>query len=107
MPKENREINFSETELKIALMQFSARKGVKFTVENITEFNLNTKDTISVTMKVFDVNSGKAGTINYSNPEIAAAMMGYCMFLKIPLPKSGKKFVLAGEDGLSLNIKIQ
>ncbi len=107
MPKENRDIYFSETELKIALMQFSARKGIKFTVENITEFSLTTKDTIAISMKVFEVNAGKAGTVNYSNPEIAAAMMGYCMFLKIPLPKSGKKSVIARNEGLLLNIKVQ
>jgi len=107
MPRENRDIFFSEHEIKLALTQFSARKGIKFKVENITEFNAIIKNPISISMKVFDSSVNKTGTINFSNPEIAAAMMGYCMYLKIPLPKSGKKSLQVIDNELYLNIKIQ
>ncbi|MDG1859188.1 MAG: hypothetical protein P8I94_08795, partial [Emcibacteraceae bacterium] len=93
--------------LKLALSQFSARKGVKFKVENIIEFNLISKNPISVSMKVFDSVVNKTGTMKFSNPEIAAAMMGYCMYLKIPLPKSGKKSLQVKENEFYLNIKVQ
>ena len=107
MPRENRDILFSVHELKLALTQFSARKGVKFKVENITEFKTTTKNPISISMKVFDSAVSKEGVIKYSNPEIAAAMMGYCMYLKIPLPKEGKKSLKIHEDEFYLNIKFQ
>ncbi|MBL4602590.1 MAG: hypothetical protein JKY84_07590 [Emcibacteraceae bacterium] len=106
MPSENRDIFFTEHELKIALMQYSRRKGIKFNVENVSEFDLTTKNGIAVAMKVFNAGEGKAGTVKYSQPEIAAALMGYCMKLEVPLPKKGKKSLQSNEDGLYLNIKI-
>lgn len=107
MPTENRNIYFTENEVKIALMQFSARKGLKFNVENIKEIDLKTDGSISIALKVFDATANKVGTVNYAHPEIAAALMGYCMHLKIPLPKAGKKALKANDDGLFLNIRIQ
>ncbi|MCP5381883.1 MAG: hypothetical protein H6912_05880 [Kordiimonadaceae bacterium] len=106
MPTENRDIYFSENEVKIALMQFSARKGLNFKVENITGFNMINKETVSIELKVFDAQSGKTGTVKYGHPEIAAALMRYCMFLKIPLPKAGKKSLQSSKNGVFLNIKI-
>lgn len=105
MPRENRDIFFTEYELKIALTQFSARKGLAIKVENINEFLVNHK-LLAIAMKVFDVNTQKTGTVKYSNPEIAAAMMGYCMKLKIPLPKSGKKSLQTDGKDFYLNIKM-
>lgn len=107
MPTENRNIFFSENEVKIALVQFSAKKGLNFQVENINDFQLSEKSPISVALKVFDVNAGKTGTVNYPHPEIAAALMGYCMQLKIPLPRAGKKSLQSNKKQLYLNIKIQ
>ncbi len=103
MPREFRNIYFTENELKIALMQFSARKKVIFKVDNINEINIQTENPISVALKVFDVESNQLGAIKYSNAEVAAALMGYCMYLKIPLPKNGKnKVVLFVWTGLQL-----
>lgn len=94
MPKENREILFTENEVKIALMQFSARKGVKFNIENIKSFEINSVDAVSVKLEVFDAANNRTGTVDYAHPEVAAALLGYCMKLKIPLPKAGKKAVV-------------
>ncbi|MBT6031405.1 MAG: hypothetical protein HOH19_02435, partial [Kordiimonadaceae bacterium] len=80
MPRELRNIYFDESELKIALMQFSARQKLIFNVENINDVDVKEGPPISVSLKVFDLETGKVGTVNYSNPEIAAALMGYCMF---------------------------
>ncbi len=107
MPNENRNIYFTENEVKIALMQFSSRKGLSFKVENINEFNLSSGDNIGITLTVFDATVNKAGTVRYNQAEIAAALMAYCMFLKIPLPKAGKKSVQVKNGDLLLNIKIQ
>lgn len=107
MPTENRNIHFTENEVRIALMQFSARKGLKFNTDNINEFELTTDGTIAIALKVFDATENKAGTIKYAHPEIAAALMGYCMHLKIPLPKAGKKSLKSNDQGLYLNIRIQ
>lgn len=107
LPVENRNIYFTENEVKIALMKFSARKGHSFTTENISEFILNADAPISIALKVYDANTSKTGTVNYQHAEIAAALMGYCMFLKIPLPRAGKKSVLVKDNNLYLNVKIQ
>lgn len=107
MPSENRNINFLESEVKIALMQYSARKGLNFKMENISKYTLNAKTPISIKLDVFDANANKTGAINYKYAEIAAALMGYCMNLKIPLPKAGKKAIFAKDNNLYLNIKIQ
>ena len=106
MLRENREIFISEHELKIALMQFSARKGLRFKAENITDFSVSTKDEIFIAMKVFDAEKNRTGLVKYTNPEIAAALMGYCMYLKIPLPKAGKKSLQVKGQEFYLNIKI-
>lgn len=107
MPTENRNIFFSENEVKIALMNFSAKKGLNFKIENVNEFEISDESPISVVLKVFDVDQGKAGSVNYAYPEIAAALMGYCMHLKIPLPRAGKKSLQSNKKQLYLNIKIQ
>ena len=75
-------------------------------VENISEFNISTQDPIFISMKVFDAEKNRSGTVKYINPEIAAALMGYCMYLKIPLPKSGKKSLQVKGAELYLNIRI-
>lgn len=106
MPTENRDLFFSENEIKIALMQFSARKGLNFKVENINEYKLTTESGIGIALKVFDATANKAGTVRYNQPEIAAALMAYCMFLKIPLPRAGKKSVQMSNGELCLNIKL-
>ncbi|MCC3860011.1 hypothetical protein [Pseudemcibacter aquimaris] len=105
MPNENRDIFFTEHELKQALTGFAARKGAKFKVENINDFLVNHK-ALAIAMKVFDPTVQKEGTIKFTNPEIAAAMMGYCMQLKIPLPRSGKKSLQTDGKELFLNIKV-
>jgi hypothetical protein len=60
-------------------MQFSARKGLRFKglrfkVENISDFNISTKDIIFIVMKVFDAEKNRSGTVKHTNPEIAAAL---------------------------------
>lgn len=107
MPLEKRELSFTETETKIALMQFSARKGLSFKVENIVEFKIENGNDIGIILKIFDPTANEPETVKYSQPEIAAALMAYCMFLKIPLPKAGKKSVQLLNGALILNIKIQ
>lgn len=107
MPTENRNIIFTENEIKIALMQFSARKGLNFKVENINEFSMTTEEGIDIELKVFDAASNKVGTVKYKQSEIAAALMAYCMFLKIPLPRAGKKSVQVKNGELCLLIKMQ
>ena len=107
MPTENRNIFFAENEVMIALMQFSAKKGLDFNIENIKEYILKEESPISIYLKVFDVKEGKIGKVGYAYPEIAAALMGYCMQLKIPLLKAGKKSLQLKNNQLYLNIKIQ
>lgn len=107
MPKENREILFTENEVKIALMQFSARKGAKFNVENIKSFKINSEEAISIVLEVFDVESNQTGKVNYAPPEVAASLLGYCMKLKIPLPKAGKKAVVSRNGQVYLRIQHQ
>lgn len=107
MPREIRNIFFTENEVKIALMRFSGRQGLDFLVENITKYDLNTEGEISISMGVFDSAASKTGTVKYDQAQVAAAMMGYCMKLEIPLPKAGKKSVMAKDEILYLNIRIQ
>ncbi len=107
MPKESRNIFFTQNEVKIALARFSARKGLEFVADNITEFDLKTDGVMSIVLKVFDSKTSKTGTVKYNQQEVAAAMMAYCMFLKIPLPKAGQKSIQAKNGELFLNIKLQ
>ncbi len=107
MPNEQRDIVFSENEVKIALMQFSARKGLVFKTENIQDFVINKNGEIAIAMKVFDAKENKTGTVKFNYQEIAAALMAYCMTLKVPLPKSGKKSVTIKDGDMVLNISLQ
>ena len=107
MPQEKRDILFTENEVKVALMQFSARKGYEFKVENIRNFEIKTGDALSIEMAVFDAKENRTGNVNYSYQEIAAAMMAYCMFLKIPLPRAGRKSVQIKNGDLYLTIGLQ
>lgn len=107
MPVEHRTIHFSENEVKIALMQFSARKDLKFTVDNIQDFKLKGGEKIEIALKVFDAAKNDTGVVKYGHSEVAAALMGYCMFLKIPLPKISKKALKSNDQGLYLRIKTE
>lgn len=107
MPQERRDILFTENEVKVALMQFSARKGYNFKIENIRSFEIKTGDALAIEMTVFDAKENRTGDVKYSYQEIAAAMMAYCMFLKIPLPKAGRKSVQIKNGELYLIIGLQ
>jgi hypothetical protein len=106
MTKEIRNIYFSETEIKKALINFSTRNNKIFNIDNINEIKINTKDPISVILLVFNVESGKVDTLKYEHAEIAAALMAFCMTLKVPLPRDGKKALHANDNGLFLSIKV-
>lgn len=106
MPTEERNIYFSEQEVKMALIGLSARKNVKFNFENISEFKLDMKDTISIHLKVYNAETSKVDNITYGYSEVAAALMGYIMKQKIPLPRTGKKVLNYTKKGLCLTINM-
>ena len=45
--------------------------------------------------------------LNYSNHEVAAALLAFCMELKIPMPRSGVKELHENDECVFLKIKYQ
>lgn len=108
MVDEARSLIFEETESVEALKVVLAQRGVIPPDGAEAEFGIKEARDGSVRVQIRFIR-GDAIPVSYrfSEPEIAAALVFYCINLGIPLPKSGKKNVrnLDGRLGLVVTLK--
>lgn len=106
MPKEVKNIYFSSIELRKALAKFSSKRNKFFDYSDIDDLTITDKPTINISCKVDEYLEFDDNNISFSEPEIAAALLSFCMDCKIPLPKTATKELHGNSNEVFLVIKL-
>ncbi len=106
MPVEIKNIYFSQLELKKALALFSSRKAFYFEHDDIKKFEIVENSKLHISCEL-EESLAPNNSLFYSQSEIAAALILFCMECKIPLPKTGTKELQVNGDELSLVVKLE
>jgi hypothetical protein len=107
MPLEEKHIYFSEPELRKSLVSFSKLRHQYFDQFEIENSIISDNDGSKVTLLVDKTLEFDDDKITYSNAEVAAALLAFCMVAKIPIPKAGTKELLVNDNKLYLKICLE
>ena len=107
MPSEVRNIYFTEFELISALVSFSKIKKVYIDKSDVNSVIIGNNGQVDVSLLVKKPHSDKTDIMDYSNAEVAAALIAFCMRNSIPLPRDSEKLLLAKGDKVLLSIKME
>ncbi len=105
MPLEVRNIYFTESDLRTALVNFSKLHKQFLKLNDIKEMVINNTDKVRVSLLVDQALELENDKILYSHAEVAAALLAFCMACKIPMPKSGIKELHANDENIYLKIR--
>ena len=104
MPTDKRSITFSERELGEVLLAFCREKG-----RRVPEVGFpHPRPSLDRDSSVIVVVEVQSKVITFAEHEIAAALIMYCLWNKIPLPRSAKKSLSINDQGeVSLNLSME
>lgn len=91
MPKEVKNIYFSQLELRNALTKFSTRRNYHFDLTDIKKLEIKHEKGIKISLEVEEYLDFENNKIEFTHTEIAVALMSFCMDCNIPLPKLATK----------------
>lgn len=106
MPLEEKFIYFTESELRKSLVNFSKLRNQYFDLFEIENSIISENDCSKVTLLVDKAVEFEDNKITYSNAEVAAALLAFCMVAKIPIPKEGTKELLVNDNKVNLKITL-
>lgn len=106
MPLEEKYIYFTEAELRKSLVNFSKLRKQYFDLFEIENSVISENDSSKVTLVVDKALEFEDDKITYSNAEVAAALLAFCMVAKIPIPKEGTKELHIKDKKLFLKISL-
>ncbi len=106
MPVEIKNIYFSEKELRTALVNFAVLNQNYLDVDDVEKMYVDKGDVVNVSMLVDKTLGIENNELSFSSAQVGAALMAFCMVLKIPLPKDGHKALEAKDDKVSLKITL-
>lgn len=90
--RELRAISFTERELTTALVEFSGRLKRKLPVGTVMDARIVSEVPVKIVLPIQD-DYGDVNEIPYSEMEVAAALVHYCMGRKVRLPARGEKII--------------
>jgi hypothetical protein len=103
--KELRCIVFSERELISAVIDRRRKLNEELPRGTVESVKFRTGDTIETVMEVKD-DYGKVTSLVLPEPEVAAALIAFCMGRKIPLPVDAERTLHVIKDAATLIIKM-
>ncbi|MCF6215726.1 MAG: hypothetical protein L3J58_06080 [Emcibacter sp.] len=106
MPLEIKHIYFTESELRKALVNFSVLNKKHIRLEDIQESIVDSAESVQVSFLVDRALQLENNTVIFSNSEVAAALLAFCMVSKIPLPRKGIKELHANDEKIYLKIQL-
>ncbi|MBT6033805.1 MAG: hypothetical protein HOH19_14615 [Kordiimonadaceae bacterium] len=106
MPLEIKNIYFTESELRRALVNFATLKKQFVELEDVEKTIVNKANTVTVSLHVDQALGVKDDKIQFSHAEVAASLFAFCMVSKIPLPKKGIKELHANDKNVFLTIRL-
>ncbi|WP_321389857.1 hypothetical protein [Emcibacter sp.] len=104
MASEVRHIFFEESELVRALMKYSLVKKRPLEFKDIKGVIVNNMGSVSATMMVKVISNEPPVKIEFSTPELAAALVLFCNETGIDLPRKGVKTLNVDEDQVYMTI---
>lgn len=107
MPLEIKNIYFTDSELRKALINFSGLHNQFLELNDIKKVVIENVDEIQITMLIDKALEFEDDEISFSHAEVAAALLAFCMAVKIPLPKEGSKELHANNDNIYLKVRYQ
>ena len=105
MPLEIKNIYFNEKEVCTALVNFSILNHEYLDVDDVKKIVIDKADEVKISMLVDKTLGIENNEMSFTNAQVGAALMAFCMVSKIPLPKSGVKKLEVRDDKISLCIK--
>ncbi len=105
MPKEKRQIMFSELELRRALLDFATRRGCPYNLEDhLPRLSMSAEDEVVAQLVHRDQPS-----VDFDSRELLTAMIAFCKRAYIPLPRLVPKHLEIQDQALvmvmgSLNV---
>ena len=101
MPHEKREIVFSMNEFLEALMRYNEmRGGVRYRSHQIRAVGVDRSGSAST-----DLTFDDEETISFTESDIVASLIAYCIENKVPLPARAGKRVVVTDEGVELAIE--
>lgn len=99
--RELRAISFTERELTTSLIEFSGRLKRKLPVGTVMDAKITSEAPIKIVLPIQD-DYGEMKEVPFSEMEVAAALVHYCMGRKVRLPARGEKIIqiIAGQPTL-------
>ena len=102
---ESRRLQFPLDTLVDALIELEDKQGhwpSKATVVGATIEPANGTDAEGVVLSIHRPESGKVIERRYTLPMIAAAIVNYCLTLRVPMPRNSSKSIQILSDGVAL-----
>ncbi|WP_158045918.1 hypothetical protein [Skermanella pratensis] len=101
--KELRCIVFTEREVVGAVIDRRRKRGEALPAGTVESVTFKTGEGVETAMEIKD-DYGKVTTVNLPEAEVAAALIGFCMGRKIPLPVDAEKTLYVIKDAATLII---
>ena len=106
MPEELRKILFSKDEVQAAVVDYCLRSKIRLPDKNIDDLEVRADPEAMVVLKYADTGPGDTNEVELSRDQMAASLIRYCSSINVPLPRSARKVLRPGDDGISLLINI-
>jgi len=106
MPSERRLITFTKKEVEAAMRRFAYSQDRKLPQGEPSALDFHGKGEDGVSVKLAFNTDGETRAITFTELETAAALIGYCAKLKVPVPRQGRKSVRLKNGDLALQIDV-
>jgi len=106
MPNEFRFLVFSESEAANAMASFAPKAGKRLPQGSIKGVEVKTEQDPPSAALVIAPDEGGSKNFDFSAGEVTAALIGWCINHKVPLPRDGEKVLEALHGSLALRIGI-
>lgn len=107
MPLEHRKIEYSNTELQAALVNYCLRHDIHLPDAFIAGIDLKWQPRPVATFEFSDLDDPNRA-VSLKEPEIAAALIDYCHAQHMPLPHHGEKILEpSSKDGIAMLIRLE
>jgi hypothetical protein len=107
MPSEYRQLLFSNNELIEALYEFNQVARTKLPPGMILSCTPVKEDKVAVRLQMMDQASGETQVVPLSSELVAAALLGYCIRHRIPIPRNAAKSIQVHGDQISLDLRVK
>jgi hypothetical protein len=102
MPTESRILGFSKTELFEALRDYCSHSGRRLPADGADRLILNQDTEVRVKLNSLETESA----INFTDSEVGAALVMFCIKKRIPIAKRATKSLEVADGTLSLHLKM-